>query len=97
MDDDINGLYRIGGAMDVSPHAYDEFPELEGVSEELLLKAIRYARLPPEACQLAIGRLIWRTKYIVMADVLGMSRSTASRTLRYTIVPRIVRALEKVA
>ena len=95
--DDYDGLYRITGALDVSPYAYDEFPALEGVSEELLLKAIQHARLSPEARQLAIARLIWRTKYIVIAEVLGMSRTTASRMMKNTIVPRIIRALGRAA
>lgn len=95
--DDNDGLYRINGALDVSPRSYGEFPAIDGVPEDKLLEAIRNAGLPPEGRQLAIGRLIWHTKYIVLGEVLGMSRTTASRTLKYRIVPRIIRALEKAA
>lgn len=95
MDDD--GLYRITGALDVSVRSYGEFPAIDGVPEDVLLKAIQHAGLPPEGRQLAIGRLIWHTKYIVLGEVLGMSRTTASRTLKKYIMPRIIRALQKVA
>ena len=97
MDDERTVCFRTGEGIETSPYAYDEFPALEGIPDELLLKAIHYCRLSPEDSQLAIGRLIWRTKYIVLADVLGMSRTTAARILRNKIVPRIVRALGRVA
>lgn len=75
---------------DSSARAYDEYPELEGVSEEDLRRAIRLARLSPDDAQIAIGRLIWRSSWANIGAVLNMDRTTAQRRLKHKIIPRIL-------
>lgn len=72
-----------------SPHAYGEFPQLEGLTEDDLRAAILRARLGPDDAQIAIGRLIWRMCWVDIADAVHMDRTTAMRRMKNIIIPRL--------
>ena len=78
-----------------SARAYDEYPELEGVSEVELRNAIRLARLSPDDAQIAIGRLIWRSKWANIGAVINLDRTAAYKRLKYKIIPRLLRVMEQ--
>ena len=75
---------------DGSCRAYDEYPELEPYSEEELRRAIHLARLCPDDAQIAIGRLIWRSKWANIGAVVNLDRTAAQRRLKNKIIPRIM-------
>lgn len=79
---------------DGSPFAYDEYPGLEGVTEADLRTAILHARLAPDDAQIAIGRLIWRSKWANIGAVVNMDRTTAQRRLKNKIIPKILANLQ---
>ena len=80
---------------DCSSRAYDEYPELEPYTEEELRRAIRLARLSPDDAQIAIGRLIWRSKWVNIGAVVNMDRTAAQRRLKNKIIPRLISILGK--
>ena len=73
-----------------SPHAYGEYPELEGYTEDEIRALILNARLSPDDAQIAIGRLIWRMCWVDIASAVHMDRTTAMRRMRNVIVPRLI-------
>ena len=78
-----------------SARAYDEYPELEGVSEAELRNAIRLARLSPDDAQIAIGRLIWRSKWANIGAVINLDRTAAYKRLKNKIIPRLLCVMER--
>lgn len=79
---------------DCSARAYDEYPELEPYSPEELRTAIIRARLSPNDAQIAIGRLIWRSKWVNIGAVVNMDRTAAQRRLKNKIIPKILANLQ---
>ena len=77
-----------------SARAYDEYPELEHYSEEELRTAILRARLSPDDAQIAIGRLIWRSKWANIGAVVNLDRTAAQRRLKNKIIPKILANLQ---
>lgn len=74
-----------------SPHAYGEYPELEGLTEAELKTAIHAARLGPTDAQIAIGRLIWRMCWVDIGAAVNMDRTTAMRRMKNIIIPRLIK------
>jgi hypothetical protein len=77
-----------------SSRAYDEYPELEPYSEAELRTAILRARLSPDDAQIAIGRLIWRSKWANIGAVINLDRTAAPRRLKNKIIPKILANLQ---
>ena len=73
-----------------SSRAYDEYPEVEPYSEAELRTAIFRARLSPDDAQIAIGRLIWRSKWANIGAVVKLDRTAAQKRLKNKIIPRIL-------
>ena len=79
----------------VSPYAYGEYPELEGMTEAEINEAIRAARLGPADTQIATGRLVWRMCWADIGAAVNMDRTTAMRRMKNIIIPRLAELLEK--
>ena len=64
------------------------------MSEAELRNAIRLARLSPDDAQIAIGRLIWRSKWANIGAVISLDRTAAYKRLKYKIIPRLLKVME---